>query len=83
MPRDGIEPPTRGFSKQPENPSFVEEKATFSEPRRGFGEVSDPDEALKMAIKAAVDAGQYERAAKLLEVLKITPSLAPVIALRR
>ena len=29
--------------------------------------------ALKMAIKSAVDAGQYERAAKLLDVLRATP----------
>ena len=31
------------------------------------------DDALKTAIKVAVDAGDYERAAKLLDVLKTTP----------
>lgn len=34
---------------------------------------ADPDEALRMAIKAAVDAGNLERAKALLAVLEATP----------
>ena len=34
----------------------------------GFCEVSDPDEAVKAAIHAAVQAGRYELAGKLIEV---------------
>jgi hypothetical protein len=43
----------------------------------------DPDEALREAIKAAVDAKQYDRARGLLDVLKGTPSVAPVVPIRR
>jgi hypothetical protein len=32
------------------------------------------DRALKVAIKAAVDAGEFERAARLLEVLRDVPA---------
>jgi hypothetical protein len=31
-----------------------------------------PDDAIRAAIKAAVDAGQFERAARLLELLRGT-----------
>ena len=41
--------------------------------------VSDPDEHLRAAIKAAVDAGDLDRAGKLLEVLR-GPSPAAAIA---
>jgi hypothetical protein len=41
----------------------------------------DADEALKTAIKVAVDAGEYERAMKLIEVLKATPPLAAVLSI--
>jgi hypothetical protein len=37
---------------------------------------------LKTAIKVAVDAGQYDRAMKLLEVLRSTPPIATVVRLR-
>jgi hypothetical protein len=47
------------------------------------GAENDPDAALKMAIKAAVDAGQYERAAKLLEVLRATPPAKVLELLKR
>lgn len=40
-----------------------------------------PDGALKAAIHAAVDAGQYDRAIRLLEVLRSTPDLAAVLDL--
>jgi hypothetical protein len=43
----------------------------------------DPDEALKIAIKAAVDAGDVARAMALLEVLKGAPKAAPVVSLVR
>ncbi len=42
---------------------------------------NDPDEALKLAVKAAVDAGDTARAMALLEVLKATPKPAPVVRL--
>jgi len=40
------------------------------------------DEALKLAIKLAVDAGEYERAAALLDVVKrlaASPSVSPIV----
>jgi hypothetical protein len=41
----------------------------------------DSDEALKIAIVAAVHAGDTVRARALLDVLDATPSVAPVLAL--
>jgi hypothetical protein len=46
----------------------------------------DPDLALRLAIKDAVDRGNFDRAAKLLEILRATatppaPSTAPVVDL--
>ena len=57
----------------------------FFEDRRGSGLVSDPDAAVRAAIKSAVDAGRYELAAKLLEVLKSAPVavVLPLHAVRR
>jgi hypothetical protein len=43
----------------------------------------DPDDALRLAIHAAVDAGLYERAATLLEVLRGTPAASSVIDLAK
>jgi hypothetical protein len=43
----------------------------------------DPDEALELAIKAAVDAGDVARAMALLEVLQSAPRPAPVVSLVR
>jgi hypothetical protein len=45
--------------------------------------VSDPDDALRGAIHTAVDAGLYDRAVRLIEVLKSTPSVAPVVDLAK
>jgi integrase len=44
----------------------------------GMG-TSNPDDALRGAIHAAVDAGLYDRAVKLIEVLKSAPTVAPVV----
>jgi hypothetical protein len=41
--------------------------------------VTDPDEALRVAIKAALDAGDHARVRALLDVLD--PPTAPVLAL--
>lgn len=42
---------------------------------------TDPDEALRVAIKAALDAGDLARASALLEVLKASPKPATVVQL--
>lgn len=44
---------------------------------------TDPDDALRAAIKAAVDAGDLARATALLEILKAAPKVAPVLTLAR
>lgn len=49
---------------------------------RASSPASDPDVALKEAIKAAVDAGMYERAKALIEVLARTATRAEVVDLR-
>ena len=43
----------------------------------------DADEALRVAIKAAVDAGQIERAQALLALLAGAPKPATVVDIRR
>jgi len=48
-------------------------------PRGGFGAVTDPDEAVKVAVKVATDAGRYEFAAQLLDVLMGQPKRASVV----
>lgn len=55
-----------------------EEHAELSNAVRsqGQGAETDPDVALRFAIKVAVDAGQYDRAMKLLEVLRATPCIS-------
>ena len=83
MPRDGIEPPTRGFSTREGLPGSDGESGPSVEERRGCGAVSDPDAALKEAIKVAVDEGQYERARALLDVLAKTPSVGAVLDLAK
>jgi hypothetical protein len=45
-------------------------------------DASDPDAALKQAIKAATDAGLYDRARALLDVLARTGAAASVVDLR-
>jgi hypothetical protein len=42
-----------------------------------FGDENDPDRALRIAIKDAVDRGNFDRAAKLLDVLRAAPAPAP------
>jgi len=49
---------------------LLEKKADPNVPRGGSGAVTDPDEAVRAAIKAAVDAGRLELAARLLDVLR-------------
>jgi hypothetical protein len=78
---DGIEPPTRGFSIRPDLTELPEKNAVPSVPRGGFGAVTDPDEAVRTAIKAAVDAGRLELAARLLEVLREAPKPGTVVRL--
>ncbi len=41
----------------------------------------DPDDALRAAIKAALDAGDLARAGALLDVLRSAPKPAPVVVL--
>jgi hypothetical protein len=43
---------------------------------QGQGAETDPDAALRFAIKVAVDAGQYDRAMKLLDVLRATTTIS-------
>lgn len=43
---------------------------------------ADPDDALKSAIKAALDAGLFDRARALLDVLSKTSAAAEVVDLR-
>ena len=81
MPRNGIEPLTRGFSKQQEIPGFAEEKATSQPAVLGDCKASDPDAALRTAIKVALDAGDFDRVRKLVAVLESAPPAAPVVRL--
>jgi hypothetical protein len=79
--RGGIEPPTRGFSVQPGFTDLPEKNAVPEVLRGGFGAVTDPDEAVRTAIKAAVDAGRLELAARLLDVLREAMKPATVVRL--
>ncbi len=81
MRRGGIEPPTRGFSVRPEFTDLPEKKTEPSVPRGGSGAVTDPAEAVRAAIKAAVDAGRFELAARLLDVLREAPKPGAVVRL--
>ena len=47
-----------------------------------FGDENDPDRALRFAIKDAIDRGQLDRAAKLLDVLRATAPAPVIDALR-
>ena len=82
VPGDGIEPPTRGFSRHQANPIPAEGSGTFPEALSGYCVANDPDVALREAIKSAVDAGLYERARALLDVLAKTSEPAGVVDLR-
>jgi hypothetical protein len=50
-------------------------------PRGGSGPVTDPDEAVRTAIKAAVDAGRSELAARLLDLLQEPPKPGALVRL--
>jgi hypothetical protein len=58
-----------------------EKKAHPDDPRGGSGAVTDPDEAVRTAIKAAVDAGRFELAARLLDVLRQSRKPGAVVRL--
>jgi hypothetical protein len=58
-----------------------EKNADPGVPRGGFGAVTDPDEAVKVAVKVATEAGQYELAAQLLDVLMGRPKQAAIVRL--
>ena len=60
---------------------MLEKKADPNVPRGGSGAVTDPDEAVRAAIKAAVDAGRLELAARLLDVLRDAPKPGAVVRL--
>ena len=42
---------------------------------------TSPDEALRMAIKAALDAGDFDRVKALVAVLESSPRPAPVVSI--
>jgi hypothetical protein len=71
----------------PPRPAACPEVAPEVEPFRHPAASADPppstsDEAIKLAIKLAVDAGDFERAAALLDVAKRTaPRTAPIVTL--
>ncbi|MGO9835743.1 MAG: hypothetical protein ACLP1X_16185 [Polyangiaceae bacterium] len=79
--RGGIEPPTRGFSVLPKVTDLPEKNAVPNVPRGGFGAVTDPEEAVRTAIKAAVDARRFDLAARLLDVLREAPKPGAVVRL--
>jgi hypothetical protein len=43
---------------------------------------ADPDAALRAAIKAALDAGDFDRVKALVAVLEASPKAAPVVPIR-
>ena len=51
------------------------------ETRRAEPERSAADEALRLAIKAALDGGDFNRVRALVTVLEATPKAAPVLTL--
>jgi hypothetical protein len=77
--RDGIEPPTRGFSVLAG--WAVSSRETLEAVSSVDRSWIDSDEALRIAIKLAVDAGQLERAGRLLDVLRATSPAASVVEL--
>jgi hypothetical protein len=78
-----------GFEDASNTPEEKENAANRREevptPESVRGGSHDPEEAVRAAIKSAVDAGQYNLASKLLEVLKSTaaPSVVVEMAKRR
>ena len=63
------------------NRRFPREKRGSQRSPGRFGAVTDPDEAVRTAIKAAVDAGRVELAARLLDVLQEAPKSGGVVRL--
>ena len=63
------------------DPTPLPTVSVTSEPAKQ--EAADPDGALKLAIKAALDAGDLDRAEQLLAILKSAPKIAPVIRLAK
>ena len=61
--------------ESPEQSTVLDARST-PEPQR-----IDPDEALRVAIKAAVDVGDVARARALLDILEAKPKPAPVVRL--
>jgi hypothetical protein len=83
--RDRIELSTRGFSVRQENGDPPEKKVGLEMPRGGSGTPTDPDDAVRTAIKAAVEAGRLDLAGKLIEALRQSPAPkpAPVVSIVR
>jgi hypothetical protein len=84
----GIEGSEKGH-ETPQNRAFGDEgegsAASVDDLSRGCEDARglfDPDVALKEAIKAAIDAGLYDRARALLDVLAKTSEAAGVVDLR-
>jgi hypothetical protein len=77
----GADVPTPGFSVPPNIIELPEKNAVPNVPRGGFGALTDPDEAVRTAIKAAVDAGRFDLAARLLDVLREAPKPGAVVRL--
>jgi hypothetical protein len=68
------------------SPIVTEKRAERNDPAAmlASGSAHTPmtsDEALRLAIKVAVDAGDYDRATMLIDVAKRTPALATVVPL--
>ena len=82
MGRAGLEPATYGLKVRYENRAQPNENAQNERPLLGFCAASDPDEAVKAAIHAAVEAGRYDLATRLIEVLRASPPVADVVPLR-
>jgi hypothetical protein len=49
----------------------------------GFCTPNDPDRAVREAIKAAIDGGRLDLAARLLDVLRDAPELGGVVPIER
>lgn len=67
-------------NNSPDNSPVLVVQESTAEPKRE-GAAIDPDDALRVAIKAAVDAGDFTRAEALLGVLKAAPRPAPIVTL--
>lgn len=79
------EPPVFMGSREPANgcePTKVTEPSGITPPEpKPFDAASDPDDALRTAIKASLDAGDYDRVRALVVVLESAPKPAPILTL--